>query len=107
MGQAVGHHHDDPPGVGEPAQPGHDLAIQRRVQPGGRFVEDQQRGPGQQFHGHRGAFALPAGEPIDAGVGVAGQLQFLEHPAHRFSALLVGGVRQAQFGGESQGRIQG
>ena len=85
----------------------HHLAIQRRIQPGGRFIQDQQRGPGQQFHGHRGAFALSAGEFVDAGVGMAGQLQFLEHPAHRRGALLGGGVRQPQFGGEAQRRIQG
>jgi hypothetical protein len=103
----VGHHQHHPAGIGQSAQHGHDLAIQRRVQPGGRFVEDQQTGPGQQLHGHRGAFALPAREFFDAGVGVAGQLQLLEHPAHRVSALLGAGVRQPQLGGKPQGRIQG
>ena len=85
----------------------HHLAIQCRIQPGGRFIQDQQRRPGQQFHGHRGAFALSAGEFVDAGVGMAGQLQLLQYPAHRGGALLVGGVRQPQFGGVAQGRIEG
>jgi hypothetical protein len=64
-------------------------------------------GPGEQLHGHRGAFALPAGELVDPGVDVAGELQFLEHPAHRGGPLLLGGVWQSQFDGIAQGRIQG
>ena len=75
------------------AQHAHHLPVQRRIQPGGRFIEDQQRGPGEQFHGHRGAFALAAGEFVDPGAGVAGQLQFLEHPAtaaSRSSAVACG-----------------
>jgi hypothetical protein len=107
MGQAVGDHQHHPPGVGQPAQHAHHLAIQRRIQPGSRFIQDQQRWPGQQFHSHRGAFALSAREFVDAGVGMAGQLQFLEDSAHRRGALVGGGVRQPQFGGEAQGRIHG
>ena len=99
MGQAVG-----PPSVGQPAQHGHHLAIQRRIQPGGRLIEDEQRRPGQQFHCHRRAFALPAGQPINASVGMTGQLQLLQHPIHRGGALLGAGLRQPQLRGESQGR---
>jgi hypothetical protein len=61
----------------------------------------------QQFHRHRGAFALSAGELVNPGVGMAGQLQLGQYPAHRGGALLLGGARQPQFGGIAQGRMEG
>jgi hypothetical protein len=59
MGQRVRHDDDDDAAcIGQPTQQRHRLAVQRRVQPRGRFVQDQQRRAGEEFHGHRCAFAL-------------------------------------------------
>ena len=64
--------------------------------------------PGQQFHRHRRAFALPAGQLVDAGVGVLGQLQLFEHLGDDLGAVGFGGVwRQSQFGGVAQRLIHG
>ena len=79
-------------GVGELPQHQHDLTVQRRVQTGRRLVEEQQRRLGEQFECHRGAFALAAGELVDPGVGVFGQVEFLEHLRDHLGALLFAGV---------------
>ena len=42
IGQRVGDHEDHTPGVGEPAEGGHHLAVECGVETGGRFVEDEQ-----------------------------------------------------------------
>ena len=52
------------------------------VQSGGGFVEDQQRRTGEQFHGHRCAFALPARQFVDPRRSVLSQLQFGKHAGH-------------------------
>ena len=97
------HHEHHATGVGQLAQHRHDLVVQRRVQARGRLVEDQQRRPGEQFQRHRGAFALAAGQLVDPGVGVLGQLEFLEHLRDDLGAVGFAGVgRQPQFGGVAQ-----
>ena len=97
------HHQHHAAGVGELAQHQHHLAVQRRIQAGGRLVEEQQRRLGQQFQRDRRAFALPAGELVDAGVGVLGQVEFLEHLRDDLGAFLFAGVRrQSQLGGVTQ-----
>ena len=90
-------------GVGQLAQHHHHLAVQRRVQPGGRLVEDQQRRSGEQFQGHRGAFTLTAGELVHPGFGVFGQLEFLEDLGHDLLSVGFAGVGwQPQFGGVAE-----
>ena len=44
---------------------------------------------------------------VDPGVGLAGQLQLGQHPAHRGTTRLPGGTGQAQFGGIAQCRLEG
>ncbi len=104
----MGDDEDDPAGVGEAAQRGHDLPVERRVEAGGGFVEDQQRRSGEQFEGDRRAFALPPGEAVDPGAGVLGELEFAEHPGDHLVAVGTGGVRwQPQFGGVAEGLTDG
>ncbi len=99
---------DHPAGVGEPAQHRHHLPVQRRVESRGRFVEDQQRRAGQQFHGHRCALALPAGQLVDASLLVRSQLQLVEHPLDHLPAIVGRGVgRQSQFGGVIERLLDG
>ncbi len=87
-------------GVGQLAQHQHHLPVQRRVQPGGRFVQDQQRRSGEQLERHRGALALAAGQLVHPGVGVLGQLEFLEHLGDHLGPVALAGVgRQPQLGG--------
>ena len=77
--------------------------IQRRIQTRGRLVEDQQRRPGQQLERHRGAFALSAGQLVDAGIGVLGQVEFFEHLGYDLGAVGFAGVRrQPQLRGVAQ-----
>ena len=108
VGQRVRDDDDHPAGVGEPAQHRHHLTVQRRVEARRRFIEDQQRRAGQQFHRHRCALALPTGQLVDASVLVRGQLQLVEHPLDHLPAIIGGGVRwQPQFGGEVQRLLDG
>ena len=108
VGQRVGDDEHDAAGVGELAQHRHHLAVQRGVQAGGRFVEDQQRRAGQEFECDRGAFALPAGELVDAGVGMLGHLELFEDLRDHLGAVLFGGVRrEAQLGGIHQRLVDG
>ena len=108
VGQRMRDDDDHPAGVGEPAQHRHHLPVQRRVEPRGRFVEDQQRRAGQQLHGHRCAFALPAGQLVDASLLVRSQLQLVEHPLDHLPAIVGRGVgRQSQFGGVTERLLDG
>ncbi|SKW02832.1 Uncharacterised protein [Mycobacteroides abscessus subsp. massiliense] len=46
---------------------------------------------------------LPAGELVDARLGVLGHLEFLENPGHDLFAVFFGGIRgQPQLGGVMQ-----
>ncbi|SHU54144.1 Uncharacterised protein [Mycobacteroides abscessus subsp. abscessus] len=94
VGQRVRDHHDHTARVGELAHQAHHLTVQRRIQPGCGFVEDQQRRAGQQLHGHRGALALSTRQLVDACLGVLGHLEFLENPGHDLLAILLGGIRR-------------
>ena len=108
IGQRVGHNDDDTAGVGELAQHGHHLPVQRRVQPRGGFVEDQQRRAGQQLERHRCAFALPAGQVVHPGLRVIGHLEFREHlSGHQVTVLFAGVRRQPQLGGITEGLLDG
>ena len=86
------HHHDHAAGVGESAQHRHDGPVQCRIQSRGGLVEHQQRRAGQQLQGDRHTFALPAGQFVDAGRGVGGQLEFLEYLCDHSPSIAVGGV---------------
>ena len=104
----MGDHQHHAPGIGQLAQHGHHLTVQRRIQPRGRFVEDQQRRSGQQFQRHRRPFALATGEPVDAGIGVRGHLQFGQHLFDHLLAVLGRGVRRKpQLGRVHQGLVDG
>ena len=92
IGHRVRHHQDNAAGVGELAQHHHHLPVQRRVQTRGRLVENQQRRPGEQLQRHRGALALAAGQLVDPGVGVLGQLEFLEDLGDDLGAVGLAGV---------------
>src|SRR5690606_3522494 len=59
---AVGGEHDRPPLVGDPPQGRQDLPVQRRVEPGGGLVEEQQARLAQELERERDALALPARE---------------------------------------------
>ena len=99
----MGDHDHHAAGVGQLPQHHHDLVVQRRIQARGRLVEDQQGRPGEQLEGHRGAFALTAGQLVDPGVGVLGQVEFLEYLRDDLGAVGFAGVgRQPQFGGVAQ-----
>ena len=102
------HHHDHAAGIGELAQHRHHLAVQRGIQARGGLVEDQQRRTGQQFHRHRGAFALATGEPVDSCLRVRRQLEFVEHLRDHLAPILLGGVRrQPQLGRVAQRLLDG
>jgi hypothetical protein len=97
VGDVVRDHEDRPPGVGQLAQPAHDLLVQRRIEAGRRLVQHQQRRRGQQFERDRHPFALPAGQPVDRRARVLGQPDF----AQRLGDALPPGrrarvLRQAQ-----------
>ena len=95
----VGDHHDRAAVVGQLPQQQHDLPVQARVQAGRRLVQVEQLGSGQQLQGHRGALALPAGQPVDAQAGALGQAQLVEHLHHAVPALVGRGVAgEAQLG---------
>ena len=56
--------------VREPAQTGDQLGTRDRVEPGGRFVEEEDVRLGEQLDGDAGALALPAAQRADPDVGV-------------------------------------
>jgi hypothetical protein len=104
----VGDHQHHAAGVGELAQHQHDLTVQRGVQTRRRLIEQQQRRLGEQLERHRRAFALPAGELVHPGVGVFGQVEFLEHLGDDLGPFLLAGVgRQPQLGGVAQRLVHG
>lgn len=99
---------DDAARVGEAAQGRHDLSVERGVETRGRFVEDEQGRACEQLQRHRCAFALPAGEAIDAGVGMLGQLQLVENPGDHHFTVGAGGVRwQPELCGITEGPPEG
>ena len=99
----MGDHQHHTAGVGELAQHQHHLTVQRRVETGGRLVEQQQRRLGQQLERDRCALALTTRQLVHPGVGVLGQVEFLEHLRDDLGAFLFVGVRrQSQLGGVAQ-----
>ena len=90
--QRMRHHHDDAARVGELAQHRHHAPVERGVQARRRLVEHEKRRTGQQFHRDRHAFALPAGQAVDARRGVRRQLEFVEHRGDHLPAVARGGV---------------
>lgn len=104
----MGDHQHHTTRVGKLAQHHHHLAVQRGVQTGGRFVQDQQRRAGEQLERHRGALALTAGEFVHPGVGVLGQLELFEHLSHHLRPVGFAGVRrQPEFGGIAERLVDG
>ena len=65
-------------------------------------------GPVSSSSRHRRAFALTAGQLVDAGVGMPGHLEFLEHLRDDLRTVGLIGVRwQPQFGGIHQRLVDG
>ena len=103
VGQHVRHHDHHAAGVGQLAQHRHDLVVQRRIQTRRRLVEDQQGRPGEQLECDRGPFALTTGQLVDPGIGVFGQVEFVDYLGDDLGAVGFCGVgRQPQFGGVAQ-----
>lgn len=94
--------------VGEAAQQLHDVAVHARVEAGGRLVEEDQGGLGQQLQGDRDALALAAGEGGDLLLLVDVELQLAEDLVDPGLPLGLRGVRgEAELGRVLEGLLDG
>ncbi|MDH6456241.1 hypothetical protein M2155_008740 [Streptomyces sp. SAI-119] len=105
---AVGDDDDRAAVVGEAAQHVHHRAVHAGVEAGGRFVQEEQGGLGEQFQGDADPLALSAGEAVHGLPGALLQTEFADDLVDAFAALGLRGVlREAQFGGVGQGAADG
>jgi hypothetical protein len=106
--RAVRDHHDRPATIGEVAELPHHLAVESWIESGRRFVQVEQGRLGEQFHGHGGALALAAGEPVDRQLALGRQVELGDHRLGSLGAGRAGDVvRQAQGGRVAQRLPQG
>ncbi len=93
---------------GESVQRLHHRLVVRRIQAGGRLVQEQQCRTGEQLKRDAGPLALAAGEPTDRGVGMVTQSQLDDDLADPGAPLVRGGVRrEAQLRAVLQGLADG
>ena len=96
------------PSVGLTPQHRHHVVFLRRIQPGARLVNHEQRRSGDEFDRQRRAPAHLGRQLADPGRAVRRQLELFENLVHHPVAVLGRGVRrQPQFGGVSQGSFDG
>jgi hypothetical protein len=108
VGRGVGDQKDRFPFVGEAPEGQHHFLFEARVEPRGRFVEEDERRVGQEFSGDAGALALPAAEAGDRLVFLPRELHLLKHFGNTlldFRFAQVG--RQPQLGCVTQGLVDG
>jgi hypothetical protein len=98
----VGDDDDGAAVVGQAPQGVHDRLVEPGVEARGGFVEEEQRGAGEQFEGDAGALALAAGERVDALLGLPDEPQLADHLVD--AAVPVG---RRHVGGEPQPRRVG
>ncbi len=108
----VGEHHvfgcvrdqdDRAPLVGEAAHELHERGLGARVETGGRLVEEEEAGFGEQFDADGDAFLLSAAQAADLHVFAMGEIEVGKHFHHALFAFFGGGVgRHAQLRGVIQ-----
>ena len=76
---AVRHAHDRASAVGQLTEHLHEAALETRIEPGCRLVEEQERRSGQHLGRDADAFALSARQRLDHGVATVGELELSHH----------------------------
>ena len=89
--------------VGQAAHQVHEGCLGAGVQPGGRLVQEEQAGLGEQLDADGDALDLPAAQLADLVVLAVRQVQVIQHFHDALVALCLGGIgRHAQAGGVIQ-----
>jgi hypothetical protein len=100
----VGRAEDGAAAVREVAKEFHELEFRGRIEAGGGFVEKEDGGAGEEFHGDADALALAAGEIADAGAGALTEAELGDGLEDELAELEGGrAAGKAETGGEIEG----